>query len=354
MLHPRQIRDRHIVLALLLALILEAGLVALFLRIPDARAYVPLRVATSPEAYHWGPTDAPRWFHTDDPTVTQAAYFREALASEVDDSASIFERELAIMNWVRSQALVVDATQTIPGDPISVHHAMQAGTPAQCGNFATLLAASSASVGLLHLRTWYLLSYDGPGGQGHVANEVWVPELDKWVFLDPMNNAYVLFDGQPASLLEVRQMVLTSQRGRLDPVVGVNAHTPREELLDLYELVMVVPSLDAAHTPLRNYYRQTWLDRLVLRVPEAANLRYLAGRMVALLNGEARQVILIDSLAREYSQPMPIWQAKVVFFAIVGTMLLVEGLVLWLALRGLVRLIAPAGLHLGLRAGTGK
>ncbi len=335
MLHTDKVRTRHIALALLTALLIETGLVGWFTRIPDARAYIPLRVANSAQAYDWSPSDAPRWFHHDDPTLPQAVYFRAALPSDVGGDAPVFEQELTIMDWVRRQAVVEDAWEAIPGDPISVHQAMQAGTPAQCGNFATLLAACSASVGLLDVRTWFLLSYDGLGGQGHVANEVWDPALGKWVFLDPMNNTYVLLDGRPASLLEVREMVLTGQQERLEPVIGENAHTPREELLDLYELVMAVPSLDAAHTPLSSYYGQTWPDRLAARLPDVGDLRFQARRAAALLSGEKRQVILFDDLARAHSQPMPIRQIKALLAAtgIVG--LLIVALVVWLAVRGL-------------------
>jgi transglutaminase-like putative cysteine protease len=331
--HTRHIR--HIALVLLTALLVEAGLVGWFTRIPNARAYIPLRVAGSPQAYDWSPSNAPRWFHHDDPTLPQAAYFRAALPPDVGGNAPVFEQELTIMDWVRQQAVVEDAWEAIPGDPIGVHQAMQAGTPAQCGNFATLLAACSASVGLLDVRTWFLLSYDGLGGQGHVANEVWDPVLGKWVFLDPMNNAYVLLDGRPASLLEVREMVLTGQRERLEPVIGENAHTPREELLDLYELVMAVPSLDAAHTPLSSYYGQTWPDRFATRLPDVGGLRYQAKRTAALLSGAKCQVILLDDLARAHSQPMPIRQVKALLAAtgIVG--LLIGALAVWLAMRGL-------------------
>ena len=335
---PHKVSARRVALALLLALAVEAGLVGLFTRIPKARTLVPLRIVDSAAAYDWTPADAPRWFHTDDPTIAQASYFRQAISPEVDADATTFEQELAIMNWVRQQVVVAHATQAIPGDPISVHTAMLAGTPAQCGNFATLFAASSASLGLTETRYWFMLSYDGPNGQGHTINEVWVPELDKWVMLDPMNNAYVLLDGEPASLLEVREAVLTGQRERLEPVVGPNAHTAREDVLDLYELTMIIVSLEAAHTPLTNYYRQTWGDWIVARLPDVVNLPFLADRAFALLSGEVRQVTLIDDLARERMLRLPIWQAKTAFAAMVVGGGVVMGLALWLALLGLHRL----------------
>jgi transglutaminase-like putative cysteine protease len=332
-------------LVLAAALVVEAALVVAFTRIPNARAYVPLRFVNSAEAYDWSPADAPRWFQTDDPTLPQASYFREAAGLGPDAGGETFEQQLAIMEWVRQQALVVDSVQTIPGDPITVHEAMLAGTPAQCGNFATLYAATSASAGLTGVRTWFLLSNDGPNGWGHILNEVWVPERGKWVMVDPMNNAYVLRDGEPASLVEVREMILTGQRGRLELVVGPNGHTPPERLFDLYEVSMPIVSLAGAHTPLANSYRQTWSDQVVARLPDVANLPFLADRAFALLSGEALQVTLVDDLARERMDRLPIVEIKVLFAAIIagGLVIALASLrLVWLGLRRLRESLTPS------------
>jgi transglutaminase-like putative cysteine protease len=336
---------RRMALVLAAALAVEAALVAVFARIPNARAYVPLRFVDSAEAYNWSPDDAPRWFQTDDPTLPQAAYFREAAGMGPETGGDTFERQLAIMDWVRQQALVVDSVQTIPGDPITVREAMLAGTPAQCGNFATLYAATSASAGLTGVRTWFLLSDDGPNGWGHILNEVWVPELGKWVMVDPMNNAYALRDGEPASLVEVREMILTGQRGRLEFVTGANGHTPPERLFDLYEVSMPIVSLAGAHTPLANAYRQTWSDQVVARLPDVANLPFLADRAFALMSGEARQVTLIDDLARERMERLPIAEIKALFAAMLGVGALMAAAALrlaWLGLRHLLDSLTPS------------
>ncbi|HEC23465.1 MAG TPA: transglutaminase domain-containing protein [Chloroflexi bacterium] len=319
--------------ALLAALLIEAGLAWLFVRTPGARTYVPWRIVHSADVYDWSPDNAPRWFHTDDPSLPQAAYLREVILSDTDLTGSPFEQQRAVMNWVRQQANRNEAVQAIPGDPISVYRAMQAGTPAQCGNFATLFAAASGSVGLTAIRTWYLEGADGAGGQGHVANEVWVPELNKWVMFDPMNNAYVLIDGEPASLLEVRRAVLNGERDRLEPVGGPNAHTPPEELFPLYESSMAIVALAPSDTPLINAYRQTWADRLIARLPDVANLPALADSALALLRGEVRRIVLMDDLAREHMRPLPIWQAKALFAGMMLDGLLIGGLGMWLLAR---------------------
>ncbi len=300
---------------LIVSLMIELGLLLSFFSIPNGHAYIPLQVAVSPEAYSWNPDDAPASFQLDDPNIFQAAHFREALESRLKVGQSTFEQALIVMNWVRAQSAVADAAQAISGDPLYVHQAMLDGTPAQCGNFATLFATASTSVGLEQVRTWFLLSHDGLGGEGHVANEVWIPEFGKWVFLDPMNDAYLLLDGQAASLLEVREMLLTGQQERLEAVLGPNAHTSPDGIFDLYSGAMVVPSLAMSHTPLKDFYGQS-----------PSNLPFPVDRALALVQGEATQVILLDDLARDASQPLPIGLAKGLLIAIVGGGLLIAGL----------------------------
>jgi transglutaminase-like putative cysteine protease len=331
---PRIRKARPLALALLLAAGLEVLLGVLFSRTPGARTYVPWRVVNSAAAFDWSPADAPRWFHMDDPTVPEADYFRALIEPQIDPDASHFQQALAVMDWVRQGAATAEATRAIPGDPIAVREAMARGTPAQCGNFATLFAASAASVGLTEIRTWFLMGGDGASGEGHVANEVWAAEWGKWVFLDPMNNAYLLLDGQPASLLEVRALVLTGQVDRLEPVAGPNGHTPPDRLFELYDSSMAIVALAPRYNPLIDSYRPAGLARLAGRLPDVAGLRSLVGSLDALLGGRARQVVLIDDLAQAASDPLPIARARLLFAGLLADGLAVAGLTGWLALRG--------------------
>jgi transglutaminase-like putative cysteine protease len=332
---PQRVRKlRPVALALLLAAGLEIILGALFSRTPGARTYVPWRVVESEAAFAWNPADAPRWFQMDDPTVPEGDYFRAALGPQVDAGASAFAQGLAIMDWVRQGATTEEAVQAIPGDPIAVREAMERGTPAQCGNFATLFAASAASVGLTEVRTFVLMGADGASGEGHVANEVWVPEWGKWVFLDPMNNAYVLLDGQPASLLEIRALVLSGETDRLEPVAGPNGHTPPDGLFALYDSTMAVAALAPRYNPLVDSYRPSAVAILSNRLPDMAGLPALASSLDALISGRSRQVVLMDDLAKAASDPLPIARAKLLFAGLVADGFVTAGLLGWLALRG--------------------
>ena len=339
-MHPRtRIISKYLVAVLLIALLLEAGLLWLFGRIPQAQTFLPLRVVSDPAIYDWSPDEAPNWFHFDDPTVAEVAYFREAVQPPVDASTSTFEQYLAVMDWVRRQAVVADSTQAIPGDPIAVHQAMLAGIPAQCGNFSTLYVAASTSVGLPFIRVWHFSSADDWNHYGHVVNEVWVPELSRWVMLDPMNNAYVLVDGEPGSVTVVREALLTGQRSRLELVVGPNAHTSSDTLLNLYEGTMPVVRMEAAHTPLHDYYYESWTDQLVGALPEIGGLPHLADRAFTLVSGRALHVTLIDDLSGEASHRLPIREAKAVFGGIVGVAVVILLDCMWLTGLGIRRLL---------------
>ena len=192
-----RVNTRKIAVLLALLLLLEAGLVWWFTRIPEARTFIPLRVVNDASIYAWSPSEAPRWFHTDDPALAEAAYFRALIQPEIDETASAFEQQLGIMNWVRGQSEVANSTQAIPGDPITVHTKMQKGVPAQSENFASLFLAASTSMGFPHVRVWHFTTGGDWNRTGHVANEIWITELDKWVMVDPMNTAYTLVDGLP-------------------------------------------------------------------------------------------------------------------------------------------------------------
>jgi hypothetical protein len=333
-------KTRPLILGLLLAAGLEVLLGVLFSRTPGARTYAPWRVVDSAAAFEWSPADAPRWYRMDDPTVPEADYFRALIEPQIDPDASPFEQALVVMDWVRQQATTAEAARAISGGPIAVREAMVSGTPAQCGNFATLFAAGAASVGLTEIRTWFLMGGDGASGEGHVANEIWAAEWEKWAFLDPMNNAYLLLDGQPASLLEVRALVLTGDADRLEPVAGPNGHTPPDKLFALYDSSMAVVALAPRYNPLVDSYRPTALARLAARLPDWPGLPALVGSLDALLSGRARQVVLIDDLAMAASDPLPIARARLLFAGLLADGVVIAGLAAWLALRGVRALFA--------------
>ena len=54
-----------------------------------------------------------------------------------------------------------------------------------------------------------------PGALSHNAVEVWIDELNKWVFLDPTFDTLALVDGRPASAVELQEAALGRQLNRV-------------------------------------------------------------------------------------------------------------------------------------------
>jgi len=322
--------------AALASLVSSLVCLGLFLRIPGAQGYVPLRLVDKPDAYEWTPAQAPMWFRTDAPDTPGSEHFQRELQTTVSADESVFSRQLAVMNWVRLQAPVADSILALTGDPVAVQQQMNAGAPAQCGNFATLFTAAASSNGLGPVRLWHLVADDGWSGSGHVLVEVWDPAAGQWVMLDPMNNTYVLIDEHPASLAEVRSAVLHRERTRLQPVIGPRSHTPDPDaLLDVYAQTMTVVSLPAANDPLAFSYAPDTVEAALRQLP-VGPVGGLALKAYQLLSGRARQIMLIDELSGPQAHRLPIRQAQALFIVAVAsglTTLALSAAVMLLAVR---------------------
>jgi len=77
--------------------------------------------------------------------------------------------------------------------------------PVWCDSYAKIFLLAAHSVGV-EARIVHLSADAGPALQAHYANEVWVPELSKWVLMDAFFNLYIQIDGQPASALEIHKV----------------------------------------------------------------------------------------------------------------------------------------------------
>jgi hypothetical protein len=335
------IPTRLLALIWLVALAAEVGLTLAFQLIPQARSFVPLRIVRDPSAYEWSPASAPSWFHPSSSITPELAALREAIQHSVDPQATTWDRQVAIMNWVRQQALTQEALRPINADPLRTWQAMQAGVPAQCTDFVNLTAAALISMGLPEVRVWHLVAGDGWNQSGHVVVEVWVPERSRWVMLDPMNNAYVLAEGEPASVLEIRSSLLTGQRGGLQPIVGPNSHLPSTLLLDLYAHNMDLVRVESSFTLLADADPPSGIDRVIASLPDVMGLPDLAAQGVRLLNGRARHVILIDTLTSPAAHRLPIRRVKALFLALLAN----TALLFFLAITFLVRVLRSVWLR---------
>jgi len=71
-----------------------------------------------------------------------------------------------------------------------------------CMHYAVVFVAACAAVGI-SART-VVLADDANGVDGHFAAEVWLPDLQRWIFVDPTSDAIFFKDGLPMSVSAVR------------------------------------------------------------------------------------------------------------------------------------------------------
>ena len=87
-----------------------------------------------------------------------------------------------------------------------------------CGDYADSFTGLANAAGIFS-RPW-AFSFDGFGGYGHIFNEVWDRQHERWIMIDVFNNFYVAgADGEPLSAMAFRE-ALEDGRGdlRLMPV----------------------------------------------------------------------------------------------------------------------------------------
>lgn len=138
---------------------------------------------------------------------------------------------IAVRHWVRSQQAsgsswtphsptLLERLKGDLDDPLSILNAQRGGAWAVCRQFSYLMVGAAESAGLdarviIATSTFWKL----PGAEGHVMTEVWIPELKKWVLMDPMWDLTFTLNGIPASALEIYHAV-RQNRGHSIRAIG--------------------------------------------------------------------------------------------------------------------------------------
>jgi hypothetical protein len=161
-------------------------------------------------------------FHLQRPELNEgdSAYLRREVSGVVARGDSSFQRANRIREWL----VRIPHTVSMPGlatrNPREVYQLMKSGNPVLCGNLADVYVGLLQSAGLT-ARTvnLSLLVRNGAfGADTHVASEVWIPELNQWVFEDPTFNLYWKVNDRPAGALGLHDALLAGQP--LVPVAG--------------------------------------------------------------------------------------------------------------------------------------
>ena len=172
------------------------------------RAYDYLSLLKSSPEYAYEPTDGYVEFTYQDPTDANLAELRttyelEDVAGDGDELARI----LNLMRWVHRSLAHGGGGSVQPENSLAVlRNHQETGSGVNCVMMAIVLNEAYLATGfksrVIHGngRDWVF------NGEWHAFNAVYSATLGKWLFVDPMNQAYFTdADGDPLSVAEVRE-----------------------------------------------------------------------------------------------------------------------------------------------------
>jgi hypothetical protein len=254
-----------------------------------------------------GPLAAPdlAGFIRQDPACPQIEYFRSLArldsGHKVDLAAAIrvcrwvHEQQKRGESWKPHLATTAERVRGDIDDPIDLLLAMRNGTWATCRNFSFLMVAAIQLVGMRG-RVVIASPTHWKTIDGHVMTEVWIPNMGKWVLMDPMWNVHYRIGGIPASASEVYKAVQQGKQARIERVGPPNAWQPADSRLMFTHLYIAMT--DAFF----DGYGVRFFGRKRVRFTHFANTRYsrfpTAEKRVALIVSFANLLLGLMVLLR--------------------------------------------------------
>jgi len=127
----------------------------------------------------------------------------------ISNSKNQLESVKIVLAWTRRQWNHSGSNTPQKSDAISILEEAKAGKSFRCVEYGIVSAAALNSIGLparvigLKSRDVEKVKY----GAGHVAAEVYLPELKKWVFLDGQFNAIAMLNNVPLNAVELKHAI---------------------------------------------------------------------------------------------------------------------------------------------------
>ncbi|MBS9525797.1 transglutaminase domain-containing protein [Litoribacter alkaliphilus] len=137
--------------------------------------------------------------------------------SLVRTSTTDTERAQRVMNWVHNQWRHDGNNEPRQGDAVSILEEVKEGKNFRCVEYAVVASACLNAVGL-KTRTLGLKTKEvetKKSGAGHVVSEVFLNDLDKWVFIDPQWDVMPVLNNRPLNAVEFQQAI-TNDFDRLE------------------------------------------------------------------------------------------------------------------------------------------
>ncbi|MCC7245825.1 MAG: transglutaminase domain-containing protein [Saprospiraceae bacterium] len=131
------------------------------------------------------------------------------LDSLVNDCKSDFERVLKIQSWVQSRWAHDSDNRPEKNDALYILQEAEKGRRFRCVEYSIVAEQCLKSLGF-RVRGLGLMARDiseVQSGAGHVANEVYLNDLQKWVFIDPQFDVMTTKNGVPMNAVELQNCI---------------------------------------------------------------------------------------------------------------------------------------------------
>ena len=149
--------------------------------------------------------------YTNDSEVSYLDSLKSKYPINIEGSKTQITKVLTILNWTRSQWEHRGDVSPKKNDAISILDEVKGGGRFPCFAYGIVLA-SQLKVSGFKSRVIYLKTKDiatSQQGSGHVATEVFIDELQKWVFVDAQFNAMPFLNNVPLNAVELQNAIRT-------------------------------------------------------------------------------------------------------------------------------------------------
>lgn len=127
----------------------------------------------------------------------------------VESANSDIEKALVLLNWTNSRWKHNGSNKPKHHDALSILEEVDQGKNFRCVEYGIVLSASLNSMAI-STRTLGLKTKDvetAQVGAGHVVSEAYIPDLKKWVFLDPQKNYIPFVEEKPLNAVEYQDAI---------------------------------------------------------------------------------------------------------------------------------------------------
>ena len=174
----------------------------------------------------------------------------------VKNVKSDFEKVLKIQSWVNSRWKHDGENTPEKNDAYFILKQAEKGERFRCVEYSLVASECLKSLGF-KVRNVGLMTKDIDevnSGAGHAVNEVFIPDLNKWIFIDPQYDIMVTKNGMPLNAVELQKAIANKEAIE---IINPNKVIGKEEYID-----WIGPYLFYFYTSLNKGKVSIW-DRIV-------------------------------------------------------------------------------------------